>query len=70
MTQYKVLTAELPNPQLNKLKSGTKNVTEVTLSLSLNWLVTNFLTNFLHKSLSIHTSRGFVWLLQVIHQLK
>ena len=56
MTQYKVLTVELSNPQLNKLKSGINNVTEVTLYLSLNWLVTNFLTNFPHKLLSTNTN--------------
>ena len=40
MTQYKTLNAILSNSQLSKLKSGTKNGTQVTLKLSLNvWLV-------------------------------
>ena len=41
---------KLSNSQLNKLKSGTKNGTEVTLNLSSN-LIGNFNdeTNFLHK---------------------
>ena len=34
MTQYNILNVKLSNPQLNKLKSGTKNGTEVTLNLS------------------------------------
>ena len=31
MTQYNTLNVKLSNLQLNKLKSGTKNGTEVTL---------------------------------------
>ena len=31
MTQYNTLNVKLSNSQLNKLKSGTKNGTEVTL---------------------------------------
>ena len=34
MTQYNTLNVKLPNSQLNKLKSGIKNGTEVTLKLS------------------------------------
>ena len=36
MTQYKTLYLTLSNSQLNKLKSGIKNGTEVTLKLSPN----------------------------------
>ena len=34
MTQYNTLNVKLFNSQLNKLKSGIKNRTEVTLNLS------------------------------------
>ena len=34
MTQYNTLNTKLSNSQLNKLKSGTKNTTEVTLKIS------------------------------------
>ena len=33
MTQYNTLNVKLPNSLLNKLKSGTKKGTEVTLNL-------------------------------------
>ena len=36
MTQYNTLNVKLSNLQLNKLKSGTKNGTEVTLKISSN----------------------------------
>ena len=36
MTQYNTLNVKLSNLQLNKLKSGIKNGTEVTLYLSSN----------------------------------
>ena len=36
MTQYNTLNLKLSNSQLNKLKSGIKNGTEVTLKLSSN----------------------------------
>ena len=36
MTLYGTLNVTLPDSQLNKLKSGIKNGTEVTLSLSSN----------------------------------
>ena len=56
MTQYNTLNVKLPNSQLNKLKSGIKNRTEVTWSLSSN-LIGNFndKTNFPHKILSTDT---------------
>ena len=34
MTQYNTLNVKLSNTQLNKLKSGTQNVTDVTLNIS------------------------------------
>ena len=36
MTQYNTLNIKLTNSQLKKLKSGTKNGSEVTLNLSSN----------------------------------
>ena len=38
MTQYNTLNVKLSNSQLNKLKSGIKNGTEVTLKLFSNVL--------------------------------
>ena len=34
MTQYNILNVKLSNSQFNKLKSGIKNSTEVTLKLA------------------------------------
>ena len=39
MTQYKTLNVNLSNSQVNKLKPGRKNGTEVTLNLSSNMTV-------------------------------
>ena len=39
MTQYNTLNVKLSNSQLNKLKSGIKNGTEVTFKLSSNVVV-------------------------------
>ena len=36
MTQYNTLNVKLSNSQLNKLKSGIKNNTKVTLNFSSN----------------------------------
>ena len=36
MNQYNILNVKRSNSQLNKLKSGIKNDTEVTLKLSSN----------------------------------
>ena len=56
MTQYKTLYLTLSNSQLNKLKSGIKNGTEVTLKLSLNVVGdSNDENNFLHKLLLTNT---------------
>ena len=41
MTQYNTLNIKLSNLQLNKLKSGIKNGTEVTLKFSSN-VISNF----------------------------
>ena len=52
MTQYNTLNVKLSNSQLNKLKSGIKNNTEVTLNLSLNLTgSSNDETNFAYKLL-------------------
>ena len=56
MTQYNTLNLKLSNSQLNKLKSGMKNGTEVSLKLSSN--VTgdsNNDNNFPHKLLLTNT---------------
>ena len=55
MTQYETLNVKLSNSQHNKLKSGMKNGTEVTLNLSLNVSNSNDETNFRHKLLSTNT---------------
>ena len=56
MTEYNTLIVKLSNSQLNKLKSGIKNWTEVTLNLSSNLIGnSNDETNFLHKILSTGT---------------
>ena len=52
MSQYNTLNVKLSNSQLNKLKSGIKNGTEVTMKISSN--VTgdsNDENNFQHKLL-------------------
>ena len=56
MTQYNTLNVELSNPQLNKLKSATKNGTGVTLNLSSNLIGSSHdETNFSHKLLLTNT---------------
>ena len=56
MIQYNVLSVELSNSQVNKLKPGPKNCTEVTLNLSSNVIGnSNDETNFLHKLLLTNT---------------
>ena len=39
MSQYNTLNVKLSNSQLNKLKSGIKNGSEVTLKISSNVLM-------------------------------
>ena len=56
MTQYITLNVKLSNSQLNKLKAGTKNNTEVTLKISSNVIGdSNDENNFLHKLLLTNT---------------
>ena len=50
MTQYNTLNVKLSNLKLNKLKSGIKNCTEVTLNLLSNVIGdSNVETYFSHK---------------------
>ena len=54
MTQFNTLKVKLSNSQHNKLKSGIKNSTEMTLNLSLKKVAdTNDNSNFPHKLLLI-----------------
>ena len=56
MTQYKTLHVKLSNSQLNKLKSGIKSGTEVTLKLSSNVVGdSNDENNFSHELLLTNT---------------
>ena len=56
MTQYNTLNVKLSNSQLNKLKSGITNGTEVSLKLSLNVFGdSNDENNFPHKVLLANT---------------
>ena len=56
MTQYNSLKAKLSNSELNKLKSGIKNCTKVTLKFSSNVIVdSNDEENILHKFLLTNT---------------
>ena len=52
MTQYNSVNIKLSNSQLNKLKSGIKNETEIVLRLSWNMIVnSNDGANFPHRLL-------------------
>ena len=56
MTQYNTLNVKLSNSQLNKLKLGIKNGTEVTLKISLNVVGdSNDESNFPQKLLLTNT---------------
>ena len=56
MTQYNILNVNLSNLPLNKLKSGIKNSTGVTLKLSSNVVGdSNDESNFPHKFLLTNT---------------
>ena len=56
MTQHNTLNSKLYNSQINRLKSGIKNCTELTLNISSNVIVSsNDETNFLHKLLFTDT---------------
>ena len=55
ITQYNTLPVNLSNSQLNKLKSGIKNSTKVTLNLSSNVIGnSNDEIKFPHKSFLIN----------------
>ena len=54
--QYNTLNVKLSNWQLNKLKSGIRNGTQVTLNFLANVVGdSNDETNFLHKLFLTHT---------------
>ena len=56
MTEYKTLNEKLSNSQLNNVKSGVKNGTEVTLKLSPNIIGdSNDENNFPYKLLLSNT---------------
>ena len=56
MTQRNSLNVKLPNSKLNKLRSGIKNSTEVTLKISSNIVGdSNNEYNFPHKLLLTNT---------------
>ena len=56
MTQFNTFNSKLSNSQLNKLKPGIKNGTQVTISLSSNALgESNDKTNFPYKILLTNT---------------
>ena len=56
MPRYNTLNVGLSNSQLNKLKSGIKNGTEVNLNLSSNVIgYSNDGDNFLNKLLLTNT---------------
>ena len=71
MTQYNTLKVKLSNSQLNKLESGIKNGTGITLKLSSNVIGGfNDDNNFPHKLLLTNTQvSSFVKLLHVVPQL-
>ena len=70
MTQYNTLNVKLSYSQLNKLKWGIKNISEVNLKLSSNVVAdSNDGIGFLHKLLLIHKFWGFIKPFRIIHQL-
>ena len=60
MTKYNTLNVKLSNSQLNKLKLGIKNGTQVTSNIS---------SNVVGNSDDEKNFQGFVKLLQMVHQL-
>ena len=74
MTQYNTLNVKLSNSQLNKLKSGIKNGTEVILKISSNvvghsndennfprkLLLTNTQVSKLHKASQANGSSAYI----------
>ena len=71
MTRYSTLIVELPNSQLDKLKSGIKNGTKVTLNLQSNVIGdSNDKTKFLYKLILFDTQvPRLCKVLQMFHQL-
>ena len=71
MTHYNTLNVKLSNLQLNKLKSGITNNTEVTLKISSNVIGdSNDENNFLHKLLLTNAQVSRLHkVLQIILQL-
>ena len=62
MVQYNTLNVKLSNSQLNKLKSGTKNGTQITLNLLSNAVgQLSDETNFPHKLLLINIQVPRIW---------
>ena len=61
----------MSNSQLNKLKSGLKNGTELTLNLSLNMIGNSNDESKFPNKLSLTNTQiwDFVKLFQIIHQL-
>ena len=51
MTQHNTLTVKLSNSQLNKLKLGLKNCTEVTLKISSNFVGDSNYKNYFPRKL-------------------
>ena len=65
MTKFNTINIKSSSLQLNELKSGIKNSTEVTLNLSSNLTVnSNDEINFLYKSLLTD-----IQVLEMVHQL-
>ena len=61
MAQYNVLNVKFSNLQINKLKLGIKNGTEVTLKVSLNVVGdSNDENNFSHKLLLSNTKISWI----------
>ena len=71
MAEYSTLNVKFSNSQLNTLKSGIKNGTEVTSNLSSNLVESsNDETNFSHKLLLTDTQFSkFAKVLQIVQQL-
>ena len=70
MTQYNSLNVKVSNLQLKKLKSATKNETEVVLRLTPNMIGdSNYESNFPHKLLLTDRQVEIsVKLLHIIHK--
>ena len=58
MTQYNALNIKLSNSQFNKLKSGIKSGTEITLNLSSN-LIKILMMKLVSTQIMIHWYTSF-----------